>query len=82
MLDSNVVMWDKTLSYDLIDPYKALSELNKNGPEGPNAYAWCHSSTSTLADTLIGSATDNADNYLLDELVGDFSLSSELFVAA
>ena len=41
---------------------------------------WCKSSDVTLqSDTLIAAATENADNYLLQELVEDLQLSGELF---
>ena len=76
----NVELYNKSLSYTVNDPYKAFIELNKKDPEGSDSHLWCSKSdVSKAADTLITAATENSDNYLLQELVEELELSAELF---
>jgi hypothetical protein len=72
-------MYNKTLSYTVNDPYKAFIELNKKDPEGSDSQLWCtKTDVRKAADTLIAAATENADNYLLQELVETLQLDSNL----
>jgi site-specific DNA recombinase len=43
---SNVEMYDKRLSYDLIYPYKAFAEINKKPQNEANDESWCGSGDS------------------------------------
>ena len=78
----NVELYNKQLSYMLNNYYKQCAALNKKGSSEPDSRIWCTKADVTmLADSLIAAATDNADNYLLQELVEELELSSELFAA-
>ena len=78
----NVELYNKTLSYTLNDPYKGFIELNKKCLDEPDSQLWCTKTDVTLlADTLIVAATENSDNYLLQELAETFELDSSLLSA-
>ena len=75
----NVELYDKTLSYFFKNPWGDFIKLKKKPQDGADSQLWCTKTDVTLlADTLIASATENTDNYLLQELVEDLNLNSEL----
>ena len=77
---SNVEMYDKTLSYTVINPYEAFIQLNRNYKNDSKNSEWCSKTgvTQTIT-TLIDSATKFQDDYAFQELVEELELSGELF---
>lgn len=67
---------------DVCNTSTILHHIRLSGSSEPDSRIWCTQADVTmLADSLIAAATDNADNYLLQELVEELELSSELFAA-
>ena len=69
----NVEMFDRKLSYKLVNCYQAFKELNETTENELNDAKWY-----TVCDALIGSARDHEDSIQLRELVSTFKLSGSL----
>ena len=70
---SNVEMYDKTLSYTVINPYEAFIQLNRNYKNDSKNSEWC-----SICDTLQTSAIEQFNNTKLLYLAEIFNLSPSL----
>jgi len=67
------------LSYTVNDPYKTFTQLNRKASGEADSQLWCQGAyVVKQVDTLISSAVNMTDDYLLQELVADFQLDGGL----